>query len=264
MGAVNPNALSKFVGILEVAPQDNPSALQRVASVRGLVSNFDNTVNAVDIKADDTGTVFKGFIPEVRFEGTFLENADRDLINLILGGTTSNVAGTPVAGATQVLSSGSWDVNIAYKIENQNGDGSALTINSVTGSVDGALTANDDYDIVKLSDGDYAIVLQDVASATNLTTIVQDITVDYDYTPNAREDLNFPISFTESPRLYVKITATDDDTSNTRTFILDDASFEGVYGLENLDIVEAGDLTGTTFVFKGNKGSNFTYQNEIL
>ena len=117
MAAINSNALSKFVGILEVAPQATPGVLTRVASVRGLVSNFDNTVNAVDIKADDTGTVFKGYIPEVRFEGSFLENADRDTIVLLLGGTPSDVAGVLVGGASQVLASGDWAYNGANIVD---------------------------------------------------------------------------------------------------------------------------------------------------
>jgi hypothetical protein len=261
MAAVNPNALSKFVGILEVALQATPGSLTRVASVRGLVSNFDNTVNAVDIKADDTGTVFKGYIPEVRFEGSFLENADRDTIALILGGTPSDVSGVLVPGATQVVASGDWGYNDPVVVENQNGDGSPLTINSVTGGTDGLLVANTDYFVGQNAAGQTIVTIID---STTVTTESQSMTIDYDYTPNSREDLTFPVVFTETPRLYVKITATDSASGNTRIFIIDDAAFEGIYGLEALDVVEAGDLTGTTFVFKANKGSNFIYQNEII
>lgn len=263
MAAVNPNDLSKFVGILEVAPIATPTSFVRLASVRGLIGNFDNTVNQVEVNADDTGTVFKGYLPEARIEGSFLENANRDVMELLLGGTASNVAGTPVAGATQVLTNGSWNVNIFYEIENQNGDGSIITVNSVTGSVDGALTVNDDFDLIQdPTTGKYGIALQDIAAATNLTTIAQDITIDYDYTPNASENLELDIVFTESPRVVVKVTATD--SGNDRIITIDDAVFEGVYGLEFLDIVEAGDLTGTTFTFKANKGAKYTYTNEIL
>lgn len=262
MAAINPNALSKFVGILEVAPQATPGSLVRVGSVRGLVSNFDNAAQAVDIKADDTGTVFKGYIPEVRFEGSFLENADRDLMALLLGGTPSNVAGVLVAGAEQVIAN-PFVAGKFYPITNQNGDGSAVVVNSVTGGTDGALTVNDDY-IVTEVDGVYGIVLNTVAGGGTLTTLAQTITIDYDYTPNAREDLTFAVEFTEVPRVYAKITCTQDGTGNTRIYILDDASFEGTYANEALDVVEAGDLTGTTFVIKANKGSNFIIQNEIL
>lgn len=265
MAAINPNALSKFAGILEVAPIATPTLFQRLASVRGLVGNFDNTVNQVEINADDTGTVFKGYLPEARIEGSFLENADRDVMQLLMGGTATDVAGTIVSGATQTLSSGAWDVNQFYVIDNQNGDGSIVVINSVTGSVDGALAVNDDYDLVKDPlTGKYGIVLQDVASATTLTTIVQDIVIDYDYTPNATESLALNIVFTESPRVVVRITATQDVTGKTRIITLSDATFDGVYGLEFLDIVEAGDLTGATFTFKATKGSIYTVDNQII
>lgn len=262
MAAINSNALSKFVGLLYVAPYATPASLTRIASVRGLVSNFDNTTNSVDILADDTGSVFKGFTPEARIEGSFLENVDRDLMKLLLGGTSSNVAGSLVSGATQTIT-GPFTPNSFYKIENQNGDGSAPTINSVTGGTDSALTADDDYHLVVNDNGEYGIVLNTVAGGGTITTLSQDVVIDYDYTPNAREDLTFSIDFQESPRLYVKIVATDDD-SNTRTIIMDDASFEGTYGIEFLDVVEAGDLAGTSFVFKANKGSNYTIQNGIL
>jgi len=262
MAAINSNDLGKFVGILEVAPIATPTVFTRVASVRGLNALFDTAANQVEVKADDTGTVFKGYRPEARIEGSFLEVASRDLINIILGGTPSDVAGTLVSGATQVLASGSWAVNTYIAIAHQNGNGGAITINSVTGATDGALTANDDYDIVKLPSGEYGIVFQDIASAANLTTVSQNVTINYDYTPNASESLVLNVTFTESASLVVRITATSG--SDIRRVTLSSATFEGAYGLEFLDIVEAGDLNGTPFVFKANDGATFTYYNEIL
>lgn len=261
MGAINSNALSKFVGLLYVAPLATPTVFTRIASVRGLVANIDNTVNQVEINADDTGTVYKGATPEGRFEGSFLENADRDLIALLMGGTPTDTAGTLVTGATQTLLSGSWAVNTFYPITNQNGNGSAITVSSVVGSVDGAFAANDDYDIV-IKDGIYGIVFQDLGSSGTSATIAQNVVITYNYTPNATENLAVPFTFREDPRLVAKIVATDG--SNTRTIILTDCTFEGTFGLEFLDVVEAGDLAGTTFVLKGTKGSQLTYQNQII
>lgn len=259
MAAVDPNTLSKFVGILEVAPQATPGVLTRVASVRGMVSNFDNSVNAVNVKADDTGSVFKGFTPEVRFEGTFLENADRDLIKLLVGGTSADVAGAPVSITTEALGTG-WTVGQPIKLANKNGDDTVVT--SIVIDAGGApLVLNTDYNVY-VGDGTNGDV--GFTYITPITVQAGVLDADYDYTPNTREDLTFPVTFTESPRLYSKITATDPATGNTRVFILDDSTFEGVYGLEVLDVVEAGDLTGTAFVIKANEGSNFIYQNEIL
>ena len=262
MAAINPVDLSKYVGILEVAPIATPTTFTRIGSVRNLNAIFDTAANLVDVKADDTGTVFKGYKPEARIEGSFLEVANRDVMKILLGGTSANVAGSLVSGATQLLTSGSWAVNTYYAIANQNGAGGAITINSVTGATDGALTVNDDYDVVQLASGEYGIVFQDIASATNLTTIAQNVTIDYDYTPNASESLSLDVTFTEAQSLVVRITATSD--SKDRILSLSSATFEGQYSLEFLDVVEAGDINGTPFVFKANDGAVMLFDNEIL
>ncbi|MES2395076.1 MAG: hypothetical protein V4549_03695 [Bacteroidota bacterium] len=259
MGAINPNALSKFVGILEVAPQASPGSLVRIASVRGLVANFDNTANQVDIKADDTGTVFKGFLPEVRIEGSFLENVVRDLMQLLLGGTPGDVAASIVNNHVQTVAQDAWDYGTFLAFDHQNGDGTAPNLDSVTGSTDGLLTIDVDYTITSVN-GIWGIVM---IAGTNITVITQSLAVQIDYTPNAAENITIPVTFTESPRLYLKITATDAN-GDDRIIILDDCTFEGTYGIEFLDVVEAGDLKGTDFVFKASKGSNFILQNEIL
>jgi len=263
MAAINANALSTFTGILEVAPIATPTIFSRLASVRGATLNIDNTVNLVEVFADDTQLVYKANIPEARLEGTFLENADRDTMNLLFGGTSANVAGTPVAGATQTLTNGTWNVNITYAITNQMGDGTAPTINSVTGGTDGALTVNDDYDLIQDPiSGEWKIVLQDIASATNLTTIAQNIVIDYDYTPNATESNVISMVVTENPRFVARITATEGST--TRRLTISDATFESVYGLEFLDVVQNGDLNGSSFNFRSSRGADLTYENQII
>ena len=261
MAAVNDNALSKFVGLLYVAPKATPNSLTRIASVRGLITDFDNTKNQVDVKADDTGTVFKGFLPEAKINGSFLENFDRDLIKLLLGGSSANVAGVIVNNHVQNVAANAWGYNTFIPFEFQNGNGTAPNVDSVTGGVDGPLVAETDYFVSKDTNGVWGIFVKD---SVTVTTTNQTLAIQFDYTPNAREDLTLPISFTESPRLYVKIVATDSATGKTRTIILDDATFDGTYGLEFLDVVEAGDIKGTTFSFMANKGSNLIIKNEIL
>jgi hypothetical protein len=68
-------------------------------------------------------------------------------------------------------------------IENQNGDGSLPTINSVTGSVDGALVLDTDYFVTKLPEAGWAIYVVDSVS---VTTESQDIVINVDYTPAAQ------------------------------------------------------------------------------
>lgn len=91
------------------------------------------------------------------------------------------VAGVLVPGAVQVVASGAWSYNNFISIENQNGDGGIITVNSVTGSVDGLLVAETDYFIGQNELGTWGIFVID---SVTLSTEVQTITIDYDYTPN--------------------------------------------------------------------------------
>lgn len=261
MSAVNPADLSKYVGLLYVRPAGTSDAFTRLASVRGLTANYDVAQNLVEVKADDTGTVYKGSLPEARIEGELLEVFNIDLMELLFGGSRGDVAGTLVAGATQVIAS-PIIADKFYPITNQNGSGAILTINSVTGATDGALTAHDDYQLVVNSEGIYGIVFNTVAGGGTLTTLSQAVTVNYDYTPNASEGITFPIAFKEAENLEIRIVATEG--SKDRTVTISEGTFEGVYGLSFLDIVEAGDIAGAQFVFKANKGAELSIVDEIL
>lgn len=260
MPAVNDNALSKFVGELYVAPISNPSNLMRLASVRGLQAITDNTVNTVEINADDTGTIIKGSTPENRIEGSFLENVDRDVIQRLLGGTASNVAGTIVAGALQETASGAWAYGAPIVIANQNGSGAPVVVNAVEGATDGVLTVNVDYVVGQDYLGHTVITM---LSGGNITTLAQVIEFDYDYTPNASENITISAVFREDPRVWVEIHA-ENESGDERKITLTDATFEGQYNIQFVDLEQAGDLEGTTFVFKGARGSSLIIENEII
>lgn len=260
MTAINENALAKFSGILEVAPSATPSTFTRVASVRDLVAILDTAANTVEVETDDNGVVFKGYTPEGRIEGEFLEVFDRDLLEILLGGTTSDTAASLVAGATQTEASGAWGYDDPIVIENQNGDGSELTINSVTGGTDGLLVEGTDYFVGQDANGDTVVTIVDSAT---VTTESQDMVIDYDYTPNASEDITWDLDFTESETFVARITATD-PSGNTRVVTLSEAAFEGQLNMSFLDVVRNGDIQGATFVLKGNKGSTMSVENEIL
>lgn len=94
------------------------------------------------------------------------------------GGTIVKPAGTPVAGATQDLTFTDY---VHQSLEHQNYDGGIITVNSVTGSVDGLLTVTDDY-TVSGSAGAYGVT---PVEGANITTLEQTFEVDYDYTPAA-------------------------------------------------------------------------------
>jgi hypothetical protein len=111
-------------------------------------------------------------------------------------------AGTIVSSATQLVVSGNWHYNDFIPFANQNGDGSAIAITSITGATDGALVAETDYFKVKLDDGTYGIIVKDSAT---VTTQAQNLTFVYDYTPNASIDY-FTGGKTEVPFFYMEIT----------------------------------------------------------
>jgi len=92
--------------------------------------------------------------------------------------TIETIAGTPVAGATQTATSGNWSFDTGILLDGQNSSGLVPTINSVTGSVDGAGAA-DDWTTVKAQGGWMLVPLD----GTNFTTETQDLVIDYDYTP---------------------------------------------------------------------------------
>ncbi len=118
----------------------------------------------------------------VTISPTAFRTWETEALEQISGGliTRQTVAGTLVAGAEQTLASGSWEETVGYEIDGKNADGSAPTINSVTGSSDGLLTEDVDYSIVKVSGG-WAISL----FGAGVTTTAQAVVIDYDYTPAA-------------------------------------------------------------------------------
>ena len=98
--------------------------------------------------------------------------------------TRTAVAGTLVSGAEQVAASGDWSFDRIIMLDGQNASGAEPTINSITGSVDGA-GSSDDYDMVQVAGG-WGIVPRD---GTNFATESQALTVDYDYTPASMYEL---------------------------------------------------------------------------
>lgn len=181
-----PNSL-RF-GSTKLLLGDNVGSLVDVGAIRGMsfVSKaensevqFDNCPSITKFLKGDRGS-FTFSLAEVDL--TTLSKTEAGLVNITL------IAGTPVAGATQVTVANMYAYDEFILIENQNGNGSAITVNSVTGSVDGALTVTTDYVVIKNGQGQYGIIL---VSGGNITTLNQTFTINYDYTPNAGKKITF-------------------------------------------------------------------------
>lgn len=260
MPAQNPNALPKFVGELFVRIVGDTGPFTRLACVRSLVSTVDTSANTVEVNTDDCGTVFSGNRPQHTIEVEFLENMDVSTIQLLLQGVNrTDVAGTPVVGATQdIVNPAAY--NTGFEIENQNGDGSLVSVTGVSGSVDGALVAGTDYAVTINSLGKTEIYF---ISGGAISTLTQTFTVTYDYTPNASEQITIKSDFTENRLFDVRIEA-ENDAGEDRIIDLSPARFEGAYNMNFLDVVEAGDITGASLTFIGEKGAELVYTNEII
>lgn len=263
MAAINEKELAKYIGILEIAPISNPTAFERVASVRGLQASYDVTANLVEINADDTGTVYKASIPEANLTCTFLETFNLELLTTLFGATVTSGAGTLVSGATQTITGSTWTELQFIELEGQNASGAAPTINSVTASVSGLMAADNDYFLTKNTEGKWGISISTTGTAT--VALTEDVVVDYDYTPAANKSTSLSGSQIEIPRLVAKITATDpDDATKERTITIDDASINSAYNMDFLDVVENGDINGTDLTITGNKGCTMSILDEII
>ena len=177
---------------------DSLASLVEVGSAKSI--SFDYQVETVEVKsgnyANTSTEKVKNRKADIKF--TLQEYDFEKLANMQGIDTFETIAGTLVEGATQVISDPS--INTFYKIEHQNGDGAAITVNSI-----GALVENTDYEVVK-SGNDYGIIF--------LTSQSGDLTVDYDYTPAATKKFKTGTAITVSPKV-IKLVNTD---SNDKEF----------------------------------------------
>lgn len=112
----------------------------------------------------------------------------------------STVAGTPVVGASQTVLSGNWSFDKGIFFENQNNDGSIISVTSVTGSVDGAGAA-DDFDIAIVPGGSVLIP----RDGTIFITEVQDLVIIYDYTPGVSQKITAGTSVATLERFWARL-----------------------------------------------------------
>lgn len=184
--------------------------------------------------------------PTITF--TWLDVNNRPVFDKMLGLDLLNIAGTLVAGATYNIANPS-GYDVFFKIPNQNGDGTPLTINSVTGSVDGALTVDVDYKLVVDGNGKSGIIL---ISGTNITTLTQTFTVDYDYTPNSATLDGYNVEKQSVPYGLYKFVSCKNPISETQA--IQDTIYFRKYVL-NGDLVENYILLSEDTTFEGTEAS---------
>ena len=171
----------------EVSIGDSVGALTSLGELEGEASiqvQYDRVKMVSSV-----GTTVKNFVKNMLATASFnMMQLYLPNIQQLLDGvaTVTQATGTLVSGATQTIGSG-WTADKLIRIEGQNSDGSAPTINSVSGSASGTGSADDDYVLVKGTDGLWYIGLRTGGTATFATS--ETITVDYDYTPAASRSM---------------------------------------------------------------------------
>jgi len=260
--AINKNKIAQFIGYVDVA-KEGESCYTRLGCTNDVVFTFNNAANETVIDTDSCGEILKVVEAEATIEGTFYESFDIDTMELLLGGSKTSVTGAAVSGATQEFGS-PIEYGVFCELDGQNADGSAPTITSVVGSVDGALTAGTDYNVVENSTKGTRYGVSFV-SGGNITTVDQTITVTYDYTPNAAEVLELTAGVVTLPEFSVRVIALDPNDENKVKFIkLAKATFTSEYGIQFVNAVRAGGLDGTSFKFTSVKGSKVDFHDEML
>jgi hypothetical protein len=153
--------------------------------------------------------------------GFTLVNLDMEGVEKMGAGLFTRVVTTSSPDTTvanQVVSSGNYSDKGIINLSLVNSAGTVLransapTITSVTGSVDGALAANDDYTIIVDANSPSGYSLVPNTAGTTLTTVAQDLTIVYtSVTPIADETLYAGSSTKLLTAYAMKITHTDDN-----------------------------------------------------
>ena len=283
MSAINPRDIAKYAGVVSVATRpasvtaanssnsnvkaviseiESAVTFTRLASITNLQVNTNTADSLVEQFADepDTQEIYSAGVPLHTINFDVFEIKNFDALGILYGKTVNNTAGSLVSGATQVKASGSWGYNDPFVIENQNGDGTQLTINSVTGGTDGALVANTDYFVGQNAAGDTVVTVIDSAT---VTTESQTITVDYDYTPNASQETAIRSVTTELPRLIIKIVAEDENGNQLKAY-LENCRIDGDVTLPFLDPTNNGSLVPGSLSFVSRRGGQLLLDDAIL
>jgi hypothetical protein len=210
-----PDAIRK--GSVRVLVGDDFDSLVDIGALRNPNINFLNENQRVEF---DNAQGLDYFVKGDRIQVTFdLAEINFDTIAVLDAGLVNleSVAGSLVEGAEQLVVSGSWNYNTFIKIANQNGNGSAITVNSVTASTDGALTAGTDFYVGQDGNGAYGIFVVD---SEDVTTLAQNITIDYDYTPSAAK----VITTNETGKKTLKVMRIINENNDGKLFRLDIAA----------------------------------------
>ncbi|MDB5344264.1 MAG: hypothetical protein JWP89_2641 [Schlesneria sp.] len=258
MSALNDDAIIIEYGDLYVG--DDAGSAVNMGALRNI--KFTSEPVTTVVNSDNRGEIIRKSRMPGKVEAELLEPGDADTLENIFKGliVKSSNAASVVNNHPQVVASGAWSYNKFIPFEFQNGDGSAITPDSVTAGTNGALVSETDYFIGRDGDGTRGIFIKDSAT---VTTLSQTITIVFDYTPAASKVLTGGTNQTAVPR-YIKIVApSEDDSNTTREIVLESALATSPMLLAFVDVENAGDVGVMPVVFESRKGTAWSYTDEI-
>lgn len=258
MAALNDSAI--IIEYADLYVGDDANSLVNVGAVRNVV--FTSEPISVVVNSDNRGEILRKSRMPGRVEAQLLEPGDADTLENIFKGllVKTTTAGSPLSNETNVTASGSWAYNTFIPFEYQDSDGTAPTVDSVTGGTDGALTLNTDYIVVQHDDGRWGIMILD---STTVTTLNQTITVQIDVTPTASKTLTGGTNQTATPRHVKLIAPSEDDSNLTREIVLQSAMATSPMLLQFVDVETTNDVAVMPVTFETRKGTLWTYTDGI-
>lgn len=187
------------------------------------------------------------------FEGDWLTTLDLSALKILLGFDFMSVPGVLVNNHVQTRTSGAWgyETNKRLEFQHHSAGGAIIapvTVTSVTGTVDGALTVDVDYRIVDNGFGEFGI---EFYAGVNITTLVQDIAIDYDYLPIAANYTGYTIGQVIQPYFIVEIITCPDENGKSDTYYIVKANLS--WALDT-NFVASGEVPLSSVTLTGSKG----------
>lgn len=201
-------------GLVEAGEEE--SALINLGAMVGIT--FSEEWEAIEVQSDNAGKIRVGTANHVARLSGELQEINLQNLQMLRGNIDNfeNIPGTLVEGAEQTIAD--WAVGKFIKIEHQNGDGSAVVINSVTGET--ALAEGTDYIVAQNEYGETGIIVQSEIEAENLV-------INYDYTPNKAIRLSSGGKTTIEPRI-IRVTNRNEQGKKFQITIFKAKNQEGI------------------------------------
>ncbi len=228
--------------------------------------HFTGKLVRTKIDSDNRGTI----LHKVRMEGMisfdWLEPGDPAKMENLYKGiiALSTTAGSIVNNHVQVVAAGDWAYDTFIPFDHQNYSAGVIAypnVDSVTMGTDGAIILNTDY--VKTFDENtqkWGITIRD---SSTVTTLAQQVSIQFDYTPLTALVLTGGTNQTATPRFAMIVGPSEDNDAVTRTLRLASCTASSDMLLAYVDVESAGDVGVMPVTLEGDKGTTWEYTDQV-